>query len=389
MNTIEQFDAWRDEIAGWRHHIHAHPETAFEEVDTAAFVAEKLESFGLEVHTGIGRTGVVGVLRCGDGPAVGLRADMDALHVDELTNLPYASRHPGKMHACGHDGHTTMLLAAARYLAENRPARGTVVFIFQPAEENEGGGRAMVEDGLFARFPVDAVFGMHNWPGLAVGRFALKAGPMMAACDTLEVTFRGRGGHGAMPHLCTDPMPAAAHFITAAQTIVSRNVEPTQTAVVSVTQVHGGHTWNVIPDEVRLTGTLRAFDDGVRAMLHRRLKELGEGVARSFAIEADVRIQSGYPAVMNSADETAFARDVAREVAGTDAVDEEPTPSMGAEDFSFMLKEKPGCYVWIGNGPGEGGCLLHNARYDFNDDVLGLGASYWVRLAERFVSGPG
>lgn len=386
MGAIEKLQSQLSEIAGWRHHIHARPETAFEEHDTAAFVAAKLESFGIEVHRGIGKTGVVGVLRNGAGRSVALRADMDALHVDELTNLPYASRNPGKMHACGHDGHTTMLLAAARHLAETKAFSGTVVFIFQPAEENEGGGQAMIADGLFTRFPADAVFGMHNWPGLDVGRFAVRPGPMMAACDTVELTITGKGGHGAMPHLCVDPLPACAHFITAAQTIVARAVPPMETAVVSLTQIQGGHTWNVIPDSVHLTGTIRAFSNDVRALLHKRLNELAAGTATAFGVEADLSIHSGYPATVNSEAETKIAQAAAKAVAGAASVDTNLPPSMAAEDFSYMLLEKPGCYIWIGNGPGEGGCLLHNARYDFNDAILPLGAAYWVQLAENFLA---
>ena len=386
MGIIEKLEQGSGEFATWRHHIHAHPETAFEEHQTSAFVAEKLESFGIEVHRGVGKTGVVGVLKNGEGRSVGLRADMDALHVDEMTNLSYASRNPGKMHACGHDGHTTMLLAAARHLAETKAFSGTVVFVFQPAEENEGGGQTMVADGLFTRFPVDAIFGMHNWPGLAAGRFAVRPGPMMAACDTLELTVTGKGGHGAMPHLCVDPMPAAAHFITAAQTVVARTVPPMETAVVSITQIDGGHTWNVIPDSVHMTGTIRAFSNDVRALLHTRLKEIAAGTATAFRVEADISIHSGYPATVNSAAETRLAERVATAVAGDGHVDTTLDPSMAAEDFSYMLLERPGCYVWIGNGPGEGGCLLHNARYDFNDAILPLGASYWVRLAETFLA---
>lgn len=386
MNGTEPFKDWQADLTAWRRHLHAHPETAFEEHATAAFVAEKLESFGLEVHTGIGQTGVVGVLRNGDGKSVGLRADMDALHIDEMTNAPHRSTHPGKMHACGHDGHTTMLLAAARRLAETRPAAGTIVFIFQPAEENEGGGREMVSDGLFDRFPVDAVFGMHNWPGMPVGHFAMQPGPMMAACDTLEVTFAGKSGHAAMPHLCRDPLPAAAHFITSAQTIVSRSVAPTDTAVVSITQVHGGDTWNVIPEQVRLAGTLRAFDEDVRKALHARLKKIVAATGATFGVEGTLTLHEGYPTTVNTAAEAHLATDVARWVAGADAVDTQLTPSMAAEDFSFLLREKPGAYVWIGNGPGEGGCLLHNARYDFNDNIIPIGAAYWVRLAETFLS---
>lgn len=374
-----------DEIKEWRHHLHAHPETAFEEHATSDYVADKLAGFGLEVHRGVGRTGVVAVLRNGDGPAIGLRADMDALHIEESTNLPWRSRHSGRMHACGHDGHTTMLLAAARHLARTRAFSGTAVFIFQPAEEHEGGGRAMVQDGLFRRFPVDAVYGMHNWPGMPVGRIAVKAGPMMAATASLEIVVRGKGCHAAMPHMGSDAVVAAAQVISALQTIPARNVHPVDSAVVSVTQVHGGEAWNIIPAEVVLRGTIRTFRDEVQRLVERRVRDIAGGVTMALGCEAEVRIDDGYPATVNTEAEAAHARRVAALVVGEENVDAHPVPSMGAEDFSFMLKERPGCYIWVGNGAGEDGKVLHSPHYDFNDAAIPIGASYWVRLVETLL----
>lgn len=387
MPVIEALAREAEEMASWRHDIHAHPETAFQEHRTSDFVAAKLAEFGLEVHRGLAGTGVVGVIRNGDGPAVGLRADMDALHLHEHTGLPYASRHDGRMHACGHDGHTAMLLGAARHLARTRAFAGTVVVIFQPAEENEGGGRRMVEEGLFQQFPVRSVFGMHNWPGLPAGGFAVKAGPMMAATAALEIVVRGQGAHAAMPHMGTDAVLAAAQVVTALQGIPARNVHPVDAAVVSVTQIHGGDTWNVLPAEVVLRGTLRAFKDEVMEMLERRVPQLAEGVTAALGCAAEVTIRHGYPATVNSEAETELAARVAAEVAGAENVQRDPTPSMGAEDFAFMLREKPGSYVWLGNGPAEDGRTLHSPRYDFNDAILPVGASYWVRLAETVLGG--
>ncbi|WP_029008064.1 M20 aminoacylase family protein [Azospirillum halopraeferens] len=374
--------ALETEMRAWRHDLHAHPETAFEEHRTGDVVAEKLASFGLEVHRGLGGTGVVGVLRNGDGPAVALRADMDALHIHEETNVPHRSRHPGRMHACGHDGHTTMLLGAARCLAENPTFRGTLAFIFQPAEENEGGGRAMVEQGLFEKFPVDAVYGMHNWPGLEVGRVALRPGPMMAAFDTFELTLTGKGTHAAMPHLGSDAVVAAAQIVGAFQTIPSRNVHPVDAAVVSVTQFHAGDTWNVIPQQVVMRGTTRTFRAEVQDLVERRMREIATAIAGAYGIEAHLRYERRYPATVNTAVETERARAAAARVVGDAAIDPDPMPSMGAEDFAFMLNERPGCYVWLGAGPADGGRNLHSPHYDFNDAILAIGASYWVRLAE-------
>ncbi len=386
MPLIEALIAEAEEMAAWRHHIHAHPETAFEEHGTAEFVAAKLAEFGLEVHRGLAGTGVVGVLKRGDGPAVGLRADMDALHLDEQTGLAHASRHQGRMHACGHDGHTAMLLGAARHLARAGNVRGTVVFIFQPAEENEGGGRRMVEEGLFKRFPVDAVFGLHNWPGLPAGTFAVRAGPVMAATAALEIVVRGQGAHAAMPHMGSDAVLAAAQVVTALQSIAARNVPPVEAAVVSIGQIRGGDTWNVLPAEVLLRGTLRAFGDDVMALLEGRVLTVAQGVAAALGCGAEVTIRRGYPATANSAAESETAARAAAAVAGDDKVVRDHPPSMGAEDFAYMLAERPGCYAWLGNGPADDGRGLHSPRYDFNDAILPVGASYWVRLAETVLA---
>lgn len=370
------------DMTAWRHDLHAHPETAFEEKRTSDIVAEKLASFGLEVHRGLAGTGVVAVLRNGDGPAVAFRADMDALHIAEETNLPHASRHPGRMHACGHDGHTAMLLGAARYLTENPVFQGTIVFVFQPAEENEGGGRVMVEDGLFDRFPVDQVFGLHNWPGLPVGRIALRPGPIMAAYDVFELVLTGRGTHAAMPHLGTDTILAGTQIVTAWQTIPSRSVHPVDSAVVSVTQFHAGDTWNVLPATAILRGTVRTFRGEVQDKVERRMDELAQAIGAGYGVTADLRYERRYPATVNTPESTELARRAAVAVVGEAGVDLDPMPSMGAEDFAFMLQKRPGCYIWLGAGPSDGGRNLHSPHYDFNDDILPLGVSYWVRLAE-------
>ncbi|SMF19496.1 hippurate hydrolase [Azospirillum oryzae] len=371
------------DMTEWRRDLHAHPETAFEEQRTSDFVAEKLASFGLEVHRGLAKTGVVGILRNGEGPMVGFRADMDALHIHEETNLPHSSRNPGRMHACGHDGHTAMLLGAARHLTENPNLfQGTIVFIFQPAEENEGGGRVMVEEGLFDRFPVEKVFGMHNWPGLEVGRIALRPGPLMAAYDIFELTLTGRGTHAGMPHMGTDTIMVGSQIIGAWQTIASRSVHPIDSAVVSVTQFHAGDTWNVLPATAVLRGTVRTFRPEVQDLVQRRMGEVATAIAGGFGVEASLRYERRYPPTTNSVKETELARQAAARVVGEDALDLDPMPSMGAEDFSFMLQKRPGCYIWVGAGPSDQGRNLHSPHYDFNDAVLPIGASYWVRLAE-------
>jgi amidohydrolase len=385
MAIINRIGEFHDEMRAWRHDLHAHPELGFEERRTSGLVADKLRAFGLdEVHTGLARTGVVGVLRAGSGGgAIGLRADMDALPIHEATGRDYASTSPGKMHACGHDGHTTMLLGAARYLAETRNFDGTVYLIFQPAEEMLGGGRTMVEEGLFQRFPAAQVFGMHNWPSMPLGQFAMRAGPVMAAADRFTINLTGRGGHAAMPHQCRDPLVAAAQIVLALQSIVARNVDPVQRAVISVTQVHGGDTFNVIPESAMLTGTARSFLPEVRDLLERRLREIATGLGTALGARVEIEYQRGYPPTVNSEAETEVAALAAAEVAGADKVDRHREPTMGAEDFAYMLEQRPGSYVFIGNGGGEDTPMLHSPHYDFNDEALPYGASYWARLVER------
>ncbi|WP_417804671.1 M20 aminoacylase family protein [Thalassospira lucentensis] len=377
-----------DEFTAWRHHLHAHPETAFEENLTSAFVAEKLKSFGLEVATGMAKTGVIATLKGnkGDGKRIGLRADMDALDIHETTNLPYASKYPGKMHACGHDGHMTMLLGAAKILAENPDFAGTVDFIFQPAEENEGGGREMVNEGLFDQYPCDAVYGMHNWPGHDVGTMAMKPGPMMASYDVFEIVVEGKGSHAAMPHLGRDPITTAGQVLLALQAIVSRNVNPQQSAVISPTQIFGGDTWNVIPDTATIRGTVRTFDPAIQDMIEERLKTVVHSTAAAFDCKAKVSYQRRYPATINTEAETGIAQAAATKVVGAQNIDTDPESSMASEDFAFMLNEKPGSYVWLGNGPTDGNCMLHNAAYNFNDDATPYGVTYWVALVHEHLS---
>ncbi len=387
MPIVNRIADFQEDLAAWRHEIHAHPETAFEETRTAEFVAQRLHDFGIAVHRGLAGTGVVGTLT-GSRPgtrAIALRADMDALHIQERNGVDYASQNPGKMHACGHDGHTTMLLGAARYLAETRNFAGTVHFVFQPAEENEGGGRVMVEQGLFEKFPVEAIFGMHNWPGMPVGKFALRSGPMMAAFDIFEITVKGKGAHAALPHLGVDPVIAAAQIVTGLQTITSRNTHPLEAAVVSVTQIHGGDTWNVIPDEVVLRGTTRSFKPELQDAIEAGIRRIAEGVASAMGASVAVRYERRYPPTVNSVAEAAVAASIASEVVGEANVDRELSPTMGSEDFAFMLQARPGAYVFIGNGPSNG-AGLHNPRYDFNDAILPIGASYWARLVERVLA---
>jgi len=384
MQIIPEIAALDAEMRQWRHHLHAHPETAFEETQTSAYVAERLRAFGLDVHTGLAKTGVVGVLSNGASrDAIGLRADLDALHIHEQPGKPHASRNPGRMHACGHDGHTTMLLAAARAMAERRRFDGIAYFIFQPAEENEGGGRVMVEEGLFERFPMRAVYGMHNMPKLRAGSFALREGPLMGAYDIFEIVATGKGAHAAMAYQGKDPMLFAAHAIHALQTIVSRNLHPLDAGVVSVTQVHAGDTWNVIPEQIVLRGTVRSFKRDVQDLIEQRMRTIVAGIAATFDMQATLRYERRYPATVNSAEETAHAARAATAVVGDSNIDRDPMPEMAAEDFAFMLQAKPGCYVWLGAGAGDGTPNLHSPQYDFNDDVLAIGASYWVTLAEQ------
>ena len=369
-----------------RHDIHAHPELAFHETRTADIVARELAAYGLEVHRGLAKTGVVGVLRKGSSPrAIGLRADMDALPVEEKNEFAHCSRHAGKMHACGHDGHTTLLLGAARYLAENKDVLdfdGTVYFIFQPAEESEAGADVMVKDGLFDRFPMEAVYGLHNWPGIAVGEMSVMPGPVMAGTCAFEIAICGHGCHAAMPHQGVDTLVVASHLVLALQTVVSRSLHPCESAVVSVTQIHGGEALNVIPDDAVLRGTIRTFKPEIQDLVEDSIERLCAGIAGTFGAEIKVIYDRRYPPTVNSPDETELCRQAAGIVFGDSQVRRADIPSMAAEDFAYMLQVKPGCYVWLGNGPGTGGCSLHNPHYDFNDEILPLGISYWVKLVE-------
>jgi hippurate hydrolase len=386
MAITEKIKLLHGEMAKWRHDIHAHPETAFEEQRTSALVAQKLESFGLRVHQGLGRTGVVGTLAAGSSKrAIGLRADMDALHIHEKNGFDHRSQHEGKMHACGHDGHTAMLLGAAKYLSETRNFNGTVHFIFQPAEENEGGGREMVEQGLFDKFPCESVYGMHNWPGMPVGQFGVRAGPMMASFDIFEIELAGRGAHAAMPHTGIDPVVAASALVQALQTITSRNVDPIESAVVTVTQFHAGDTWNVIPDAAVVRGTTRAFRPGVQDLIEHRMRGICAGIDATYGTQTKLRYERRYPPTINAVRETEVCASVLERMVGPGNVIR-VAPVMASEDFAFMLQAKAGCYVFVGNGPGEGGCMLHNPHYDFNDEVLPIGASYWATLAEHILA---
>lgn len=388
MPIINRIAEFHTEMTQWRQQIHAHPETAFEEHKTAELVAGLLESFGLSVDRGIARTGVIGTLRgalSGDR-AIALRADMDALHIEEKNDVPYVSQHHGRMHACGHDGHTAMLLGAAKHLAETRNFAGTIHFIFQPAEENEGGARLMIQEGVLERYPVDAVYGMHNWPEMPVGQFAVRPGPMMAAFDIFEIAVNGRGAHAAMPHLAIDPVVVAAQVVTGLQTIPSRNVHPLEGAVVSITQIHGGDTWNVIPDTVVLRGTTRSFNPAVRDQIEPAIRRIADGACRASGAQMEFRYERRYPALINASAETEIAAATAAFLVGESNVKRDLLPSMAAEDFACFLEQKPGAYIWIGNGTAEAGGVLHNPHYDFNDEVLPLGASYWVRLAETVLA---
>ncbi len=381
------------EMVALRHHIHAHPELAFEEFATGDLVAARLAEWGYTVHRGLGGTGVVGTLRLGSSPRVlGLRADMDALPIHEETGLPYASTHQGKMHACGHDGHTAILLAAARHLAKERPFDGTLHLIFQPAEEGLGGGRKMIEDGLFEQFPCDAIFALHNMPGHPVGTFGFMGGPFMASSDSVTITVKGRGGHGSAPHLAADPVVAAAHIVLALQTIVSRNVDPREMAVISVGAIHGGDAPNVIPGSVLMRLTVRAYRPEIRAMLRERITALVQAQAATLGVQAEVDYHWRYPALVNDVASTDFARQVALDWLGEDGLMPNLQPLTGSEDFSFMLEQCPGSYLIVGNGVGDthgsGGCMVHNPGYDFNDACLPLASTYWVKLTERFLAAP-
>ena len=399
MKLIDSILTQAASIAAVRRDIHAHPELCFQEVRTADVVAQKLTDWGIPVHRGMGTTGVVGIVHGRDGGksgrAIGLRADMDALPMQEHNTFAHASQHTGKMHACGHDGHTAMLLAAGQHFAKHRNFDGTVYLIFQPAEEGGGGAREMIKDGLFEQFPVESVFGMHNWPGMAVGTFAASAGPVMASSNEFRIVIRGKGAHAALPHNGIDPVPVACQMVMAFQTIISRNKKPVDAGVISVTMIHTGEATNVVPDSCEIQGTVRTFTYEVLDMIERRMQEIAEHTCAAFGATVEFEFHRNYPPTINHAAETAFAREVMAEIVGADhVVDQEPT--MGAEDFAYMLQARPGCYAFIANGDGAhremghggGPCMLHNPSYDFNDDLIPLGATYWVKLAEEWLAQP-
>lgn len=387
-SPLEAISKFHSELIEVRRDLHAHPELGFEEVRTAGVVTKSLELLGIETHRGIGKTGVVGVIpgrSTASGRMIGLRADMDALPMTEENEFGHRSTQPGLMHGCGHDGHTTMLLGAARYLAATRNFDGTAVLIFQPGEEGYAGAKAMIQDGLFDRFPVQAVYAMHNWPGLPVGKIGINPGPMMAAADRLEITIEGRGGHGAHPYLAVDPVVVAGHIITASQSIVARNVNPLDSAVLSLCAMHAGDlgAFSVIPRVAKLIGTVRTFRKSTQDMVEERLRELCSQIAGAFGATASVKYERMYPATINTPDEALFAGNVAESLVGRQNVIRDLPPSMGAEDFSFMLQAKPGAYLRIGQGGAESGCFLHNTRYDFNDQILPLGSALFSALVER------
>jgi amidohydrolase len=382
MPALPDIVAFEDDLKAIRHDLHAHPEIGFEEERTSAIVAEKLASFGIEVHRGIGKTGVVGILRGegGSGRRIGLRADMDALPIVETTNLPYRSQNPGVFHGCGHDGHTTMLLGAARYLAAKRDFPGTAVFVFQPAEEGLGGARAMIADGLFDRFPVDEIYGLHNAPYLEAGQIAVFPGPAMAAADFFDIRITGAGSHAAMPQVSRDPVVAASALVQALQSIVSRNASPLKSAVLSITQIHAGSAYNVIPEEVTLTGTMRAFDPEIMELMRERLRAVADGVAKAFAVEIAVDLRSIFDVLINHEEQAAHFAEAAREIVGAEGLLTDPRPMMGSEDFADMLRKAPGCYAWVGQA---GDVPLHNPAYILDDGILPVGASLLARIVER------
>ena len=396
MKVIDSLVTQAAGIAALRREIHAHPELCFEEVRTADLVAARLTEWGIPVHRGLGKTGVVGIVKNGSSTrALGLRADMDALPMQEFNTFAHASRHAGKMHACGHDGHTAMLLAAAQHLAVHRNFDGTVYLIFQPAEEGGGGAREMIEDGLFEQFPMEAVFGMHNWPGAPVGTFSLSPGPVMASSNEFKITVRGKGSHAALPHNGIDPVPIACQMVQAFQTIITRNKKPVDAGVISVTMIHAGEATNVVPDRCELQGTVRTFSVEVLDMIERRMRQVAEHVCAAHEAQCEFEFARNSPPTINSEAEALFARAVMADIVGESNVQVQE-PTMGAEDFAYMLQAKPGAYCFIGNGDGAhremghggGPCMLHNPSYDFNDDLIPLGATYWVRLAEAWLARP-
>lgn len=397
MKLIDPILGFQNELKQIRRTIHAHPELSYEEFKTADLVAEKLTSWGIPIIRGMGVTGVVGIIKNGtSNRGVGLRADMDALPVQEMNSFEHKSRHEGKMHACGHDGHTTMLLGAAHYLAHHKSFDGTVYVIFQPAEEGAGGAKRMMDEGLFEQCPMEAVFGMHNWPGSPAGTMGVVPGPMMASSNEFELTIKGKGSHAAQPHLSIDPVMVAVQIAQSWQTIISRNKNPLDAGVLSVTQIHSGSGTNIVPDSASMIGTVRTFTMETLDLIEKRMGEIAQHTAEAFGATVEFKFHRNYPPLINHEIETEFALGVMEDVVGKDGTLKKIAPTMGSEDFAFMLLEKPGCYVFIGNGDGDhrmaghglGPCNLHNPSYDFNDELLPIGASYWVRLAEKFLATP-
>ena len=392
MKLVEPIIAFQSEIQQIRRDLHAHPELCYEEQRTSDVVADKLTEWGIPVIRGLGVTGVVGIIKHGTSDrSIGLRADMDALPMQEINTFDHASRHPGKMHACGHDGHTAMLLGAARHLAEHRNFDGTVYLVFQPAEEGGAGAKRMIEDGLFEQCPMDAIYGMHNWPGIPAGHMSVVEGPMMASSNEFYLTIKGKGAHAAQPHRGIDPVMVAVQIAQSWQTIISRQKSPLDTAVLSITQIHAGSATNVIPDEAKMSGTVRTYTWPVLDLIEQRMGEIAEHTAAAFGAEVEFRFRRNYPPLVNHPAETRFAVEVMKEVLGADRVDDQLEPTMGAEDFAYFLQAKPGCYMFIGNGEGDhrdgghglGPCVLHNGSYDFNDNLLPIGSSFWVRMVEK------
>jgi amidohydrolase len=392
MKLVDPIIAFQSELQRIRRDLHAHPELCYEEQRTSDVVAAKLTEWGIPVVRGLGRTGLVGIIQNGTSKrAIGLRADMDALPMQEINTFEHASRHPGKMHACGHDGHTAMLLGAAHHLAQHRHFDGTVYLVFQPAEEGGAGAREMINDGLFTRFPMDAIYGMHNWPGAEAGTLSVVEGPMMASSNEFYVTIKGKGAHAAQPHKGIDPVMVAVQIAQSWQTVITRNKSPLDTAVLSITQIHAGSATNVIPDDASLIGTVRTFTTPVLDLIEERMREIAVHTAAAFGAEVEFKFKRNYPPLVNHALETAFAVEVMKAVVGADKVNDKVEPTMGAEDFAFFLQEKAGCYIFIGNGDGDhrdgghglGPCVLHNGSYDFNDNLLPIGASFWVKLVEE------
>ncbi|RZT07983.1 hippurate hydrolase [Duganella sp. CF402] len=391
MKLVDPIIAFQSELQRIRRDLHAHPELCYEEQRTSEVVADKLAEWGIPVIRGLGITGVVGIIKHGkSGRSIGLRADMDALPMQEVNTFPHASVHPGKMHACGHDGHTAMLLGAAKYLAEHRNFDGTVYLVFQPAEEGGAGAKRMIEDGLFEQCPMDAIYGMHNWPGIPAGHMSVCEGPLMASSNEFYVTVKGKGGHAAQPHKCIDPVMVAVQIAQSWQTIISRRTSPLDTAVLSLTQIQAGTATNVIPDEAKMAGTVRTLSWDVLDMLEKQMEQVAVNTAAAFGAEVEFKFRRNYPPLINHPEATRFAVEVMKSVVGADKVDDKTEPSMAAEDFAYFLQAKPGCYIFIGNGEGDhrsgghglGPCVLHNGSYDFNDNLLPVGASFWVKLVE-------